>query len=81
MNERVNPAVRKEATTHVVSVRLIAKPHGRGRDNPPRLRDLRDFVEACDGLHDDLHVYIDRGSLDEGGRHDVTFSVEKRTSA
>jgi hypothetical protein len=56
-------------------VRHVAEPFGRDRANPPSLRDLRVFVASCEGLPDDTRVNIDKGSLDESGRHSCTFSV------
>jgi hypothetical protein len=71
-------ASRSTSTTETTSVRYIAKPRGRNRENGPHLADLRAFVAACGDLPDDLLVRIEKGHLDEGGRHDVTFSVTHR---
>jgi hypothetical protein len=61
-------------------VEHIARPMGRANENGPHLRDLRDFVAACDGMDDNLLVRIEPGHLDEGGRRNVTISTRKRTS-
>ncbi len=66
---------RRRWISDIESVRYIAIPAGRERANPPSLGDLRAFVQACDGLPDSAHVAIEPGSLDEGGRRDVVFSV------
>lgn len=66
---------RSEWTERIVTVRHVARPSGRNADNPPNLADFRTFVSLCEGLPDDTHVHVDKGSITEGGRHDMTFSV------
>lgn len=66
---------RTTTTTKTTTVRYLAKPLGRAAENGPHLVDLREFVALCDGLPDELRVSIQNGHLDEGGRHNVTFSV------
>lgn len=68
-------ADRREWQENITTVRHVATPLGMKRENPPCLADLRIFVDACEGLPDDTHVYIEKGSLDEGGRHTYTFSL------
>jgi len=41
----------------------------------PHLRDLRSFVDECEGLPDDILVRIDKGYLGEDGRQNVTISL------
>lgn len=65
--------VRTEAVTATTTVRHRARPMGVARENGPHLGDLRAFVDACDGLPDDLRVSIDRGTVDGAGRYPVTF--------
>lgn len=70
---------RKQVTTvTTTTVEHVARPYGRARNNPLSLAQLREFVEACDGLDGDLSVSIQNGSLDEGGRHDTTLRVTLR---
>lgn len=64
---------RRHWVTESVSVEHVAKPLN--RKNGPHLADLRDFVDACHGLSDDLKVHIEQGDLSESGRRDVTFRV------
>lgn len=66
---------RKEWTENIITVRYVATPFGRERVNPPSLGAIREFVALCEGLPDDALVRIDKGHLDEGGRHDVTFDL------
>lgn len=66
---------RREWVEKIITVRHVAHPFGRNRENPPSLADLRKFVELCEGLPDDVHVGIEKGHLDEGGRRSVTFSL------
>lgn len=77
MSERVDPFEPRRETTaqQVTTVRHVVGPFGRDRLNPPSLGHLRKFVNACDGLHDDTVVRIDKGHCDEGGRYSVTFSL------
>ena len=67
------------STVTTTTVRYVAKPYGRKRQNPPCLADLRAFVSSCEGLPDDLTVRIDNGHLDEGGRRNITFEVVQKT--
>lgn len=69
---------RRTSSETKTTVRYFARPTGRGRDNPPNLGHLRAFVDACEGLPDDVHVRINPGKLDEGGRLDVEFSLTYR---
>jgi hypothetical protein len=71
---------RSTVTSTETHVSHTAKPLGRSRENPPHLGDLRAFVAACEGLPDDLSVYINNGSLDEGGRRNITFFVRHRVT-
>lgn len=71
----IGVTISSEITKTVRTVRHIAKPSYKARENPPHLSDLRAFVAACDGLPDDVLVRIDKGQLNESGRHDVTFSA------
>lgn len=66
---------RQEWVERITSVRHVAQTYGRERKNPPSLGQIREFVAMCDGLPDDTHVNIEKGQLDEGGRHSMTFSV------
>ena len=59
----------------VTRVSYTAKPFGRNHQNPPNLEQLREFVKECEGLPGETPVTIQRGSLDEGGRHDYKFAV------
>lgn len=68
-------AERSTSHTTTTTVRHIAKPLGRERGNPPHLGDLRAFVEMCEGLPDELGVFIKNGPLNEAGRYDTTFTV------
>ena len=72
-------AMRSTTSTTTTRVSHIAKPTGgfvgKPRENGPHLGDLRDFVDACEGLSDDLRVRIDEGHVGESGRIDVTFEV------
>jgi len=70
-------ADRAEYTMHTIEVTHVAKPEGSKRENPPHLHDLREFVEACDGLPDDMSVKITVGGSDNTGRKDVMFSVKR----
>jgi hypothetical protein len=72
-------ADRADYVMRTVEVTHIAKPHGVGRENPPHLWDFRRFVEACEGLPDDLTVTIVKGesAAKDAGRHDLTFSVKQ----
>lgn len=71
---------RTTVTVETTTVRHVATPQGKDRENGPHLGDLRAFVAACGGLDDGLVVRIDTGSLDEGGRHNVTFTVVRRVN-
>lgn len=62
-------------TTRTTYVQHTAVPMGRERENGPHLRDLREFVAACEGLDDDVLVRINEGHLDEGGRRTVSLVV------
>jgi hypothetical protein len=70
-------ADRAEYVMKTVEVKHIGKPHGPGRENPPHLWDFRRFVEACEGLPDNLVVAIIIGVSDDTGRKDVMFSVKQ----
>lgn len=56
-------------------VRLVCTPFGRSRNNPPSLAQLRQFVAECEGLPGDLRVYLEKGLLGEGGRHNYTLTA------
>ena len=73
---RENPARRSTRTVTTTTVQHVAKPMGFKRENGPHLIDLRDFVEACHGLPDDLVVRIDFANLDSAGRRNVTFRIQ-----
>ena len=62
-------------TMTTTQVRHLAKPMGIERENGPHLGDLREFVDACDGLPEDTLVRINEGYMDESGRYDVTISL------
>jgi len=64
-------------TTNTTSTRVqqVAKPSGVSRENGPHLGDLREFVDACDGLPEDIRVDITDGYMGESGRYDVTISL------
>jgi hypothetical protein len=64
-------------TTEFVTTRVqqVAKPTGISRENGPHLRDLREFVDACDGLPENVLVRFEKGHMSESGRHDVTISL------
>ena len=66
---------RTTTETTVTRVSHVAKPAFKTRENGPHLSDLREFVTACEGLPDEVLVYIRTGHMDEGGRCDVTFEV------
>ena len=68
-------ATRHVSATTTTTVRHIAHPLGRSRENGPHLSDLREFVDACEGLPGELLVRISKGSLNESGRHDVTIET------
>jgi hypothetical protein len=70
-------ADRAEYTMHTTEVSHVARPEGAKRESPPHLHDFREFVEACDGLSDDMPVTITAGSSDGTGRKNLTFSVRK----
>lgn len=70
-------AQRSEYTKHEINIRYVAEPSGRERANPPTLGDLRAFVDACSDIPDEEHVYIEKGSLNEAGRHNYTFSIHR----
>ena len=65
---------------HTTEVQHIAKPEGVKRENPPHLHDFREFVDACDGLPDDMAVTISVGGSDKTGRKDVVFAAERRST-
>lgn len=67
--------VRTTRTNTTTTVRLVTHPFGRHGENPPSLGQLRRFVDACEGLPDDLGVSWEKGSLSEGGRYQVVLSV------
>jgi len=69
-------ADRAEYTMHTTEVTHVAKPYGPTRTNPPDLWDLRRFVEACEGLPDEVAVTIKPGGSDNTGRRDVVFAVK-----
>lgn len=77
---RANPAKRTDTTKRTINVYLVCKPFGRARTTGPSLRDLRDFVEACEGLPDDLAVTFDKGHMGEDGRYDVTLRVRQEAA-
>jgi hypothetical protein len=81
MEHRANPAQRSDVTKRTIRVQLVCRPFGRKRETGPSLRDLRDFVEACDGLPDDLGVNVDKGHMGEDGRYNVTLSVRHEVGA
>lgn len=64
---------RSEWTENIITVRHVVQTFGRNRENPPSLGQIREFVLMCEGLPDDTAVSISKGSLDEGGRHSMTF--------
>jgi hypothetical protein len=66
---------RTTSTVRTTTVRVVAKPMGEGRENPPHLADLRRFVDECDGLPDDTVVNIVDGHLNESGRHDTILTA------
>lgn len=68
-------AERNTTSTTITTVRHIAVPMGRDRQNGPHLRDFREFVRLCEGLPNDAFVRIENGHLDEGGRQNVTISL------
>lgn len=72
-------ATRQETAVHETNVRHVAQPL-KG-ENGPHLSDLREFVDACDGLPNDLLVRIDQGHLSESGSRNVTFRVSRRVVA
>ena len=67
--------VRTTANMTTTRVKHVAKPMGISRENGPHLRDLREFVGACDGLPEDIRVDITDGYMSESGRYDVTISL------
>ena len=69
--------MRNTSSVQTTEVIYVAHPSGFSQNgaNPPCLKDLRAFVAECEGLDDDLHVYIDNGQLNEAGRRNVTFRV------
>lgn len=72
-------ADRAEYVMRTVEVTHVGKPHGPTRENPPHLWDLRRFVEACEGLPDNLVVTIKVGVSEakDAGRRDITLSVKQ----
>jgi hypothetical protein len=70
-------AERSDYTLRTIEVSHIAKPLGIGRENPPHLGDLREFVAACEGLPDELLVTVQQGRSEKGGRRDMTISVRQ----
>jgi hypothetical protein len=72
-------AQRNERAWSEITVRHVAKPMGRRQESGPHLVDLREFVEACDGLPDDLPVRVHQSNLSESGRYTVEISVTQRT--
>jgi len=62
---------------HTTEVSHVARPEGVKRENPPHLHDFREFVEACDGLPDDMPVVLTIGASDNTGRKDVMFAIKK----
>lgn len=69
-------ADRSEYVLKTIEVRHVGKPHGPGRENPPHLWDFRRFVEACEGLPDNMVVAIITGNSDNVGRREIMFSVK-----
>lgn len=67
-------AARGTHTKTTTYVRHVAK-QTRDRRNGPHLGDLREFVEAAEGLPDDVPVHIRQGYLTESGRRDVEFEI------
>jgi len=68
-------AQRRTSTTTVTNVRVVSEPFGPTRENGPHLEDLRNFVEACDGIPGSVVVNISNGSVNGSGRHDVELSL------
>jgi len=68
-------AQRRTSTTTVTNVRVLAEPLGEARENGPHLQDLRNFVEACEGLPGETLVRITEGPLNGAGRHVVEFGL------
>jgi hypothetical protein len=66
---------RTTTDTRTTRVHHVAKPLGVSRESGPHLRDLRSFVDECEGLPDDILVRIDKGYLGEDGRQNVTISL------
>lgn len=69
--------IRTDIVTRTITVKHLAKPLGamQNGENGPHLRDLRQFVAACEGLSNDARVRISEGYLSESGRRDVELSV------
>ena len=68
-------ATRTTTSLTTTRVQIVAKPTGISRESGPHLRDLREFVDACDGLPEDILVRISEGHIGEDGRNDVTISL------
>jgi hypothetical protein len=60
---------------HTIEVSHVARPEGSRRENPPHLHDLREFVDACEGLPDDAVVRVTRGASADGGRYALTLTL------
>lgn len=71
----MNAPVRRRSTQDITTVRYVCNPFGRTNTNPPSLGQVREFVNACDGLPDDTAVSVEKGPLDEGGRYTYVLSV------
>ena len=72
---------RQSKTSTVTVVEHRCAPMGRSRENGPHLSDLRAFVAECEGLPDDLRVFVDNGHMNEAGRYMVTFRVRHAEEA
>ena len=68
-------STRTTTTTTTTRVQHFARPMGVARESGPHLHDLREFVDACDGLPEDVLVRISEGHIGEDGRNDVTISL------
>lgn len=71
----VSVPTRTVVNQKTTSVTYVMIPEGRNRQNPPTLGQLRKFVEACEDLPDEASVSMEKGQLDEGGRHNYTFRI------
>ena len=66
---------RTTASVTTTRVTHLAKPMGVARESGPHLKDLREFVDACDGLPEGIFVRIEKGHMGESGRYDVTIEA------